>query len=82
MTQMCSLLMVVATLAFTQQGSAPDIASRRGQTIVDSGPWRQLLSKHNLATMTEQKVMMPMGDGVHLAADIVRPKAEGRFPSS
>ena len=33
-----------------------------------------------LATMVDKNVMIPMSDGVKLAADIYRPDAPGRFP--
>lgn len=50
-------------------------------SIVDGGPWRRKLSKPKHEVETERKVMIPMRDGVRLAAEIHRPKAEGKFPA-
>lgn len=42
----------------------------------------QEFSKENLENIAviDQKVMMPMRDGIRLATDIYRPKGEGKFP--
>ncbi|MFN0178344.1 MAG: CocE/NonD family hydrolase [Gemmatimonadales bacterium] len=44
-----------------------------------SGPYRNL-SQPTHATVTDYEVKVPMRDGVHLVANIVRPKSPGRFP--
>jgi uncharacterized protein len=80
MMTIASFLTFAAALAFAQ-APKQEPPSRRGQTIVDSGPWRVQLSQRTHATRTERKVMVPMGDGVQLAADIVRPREEGRYPT-
>ncbi|MBI2933136.1 MAG: CocE/NonD family hydrolase [Planctomycetes bacterium] len=49
-------------------------------SIVDSGDWRKTLSKPTHETVVETKVMIPMRDGVKLAADIHRPK-DGKVPT-
>jgi uncharacterized protein len=51
------------------------------KTIVDSGPWRAKLSPPTHEITTGKKVMIPMRDGVRLAADIYRPQGEGKFPT-
>ncbi|MFO0982715.1 MAG: CocE/NonD family hydrolase [Planctomycetota bacterium] len=75
-----TMLVIAAACAAAPQRAPIELDSRRGQTIVDSGPWRAQLSRHTAPTVTEKKVMVPMSDGVRLAADIVRPSAAGRFP--
>ena len=39
-----------------------------------------ILEKLNEIAIVDQKVMMPMRDGIRLATDIYRPKAEGVYP--
>ncbi len=43
--------------------------------------WRELISQPKYGTREERDVMVPMRDGVHLAVNIFRPDAEGRFPA-
>ena len=43
--------------------------------------WRELISKPRYAVSEEKDVMVPMRDGVRLAADVFRPDAKGRFPA-
>src|SRR5262249_51250735 len=50
-------------------------------TIVDKGPWRDGLSQPTHSVKIERKVVVPMRDGVKLAADVIRPADEGRFPA-
>ncbi|MEW6745826.1 MAG: CocE/NonD family hydrolase [Planctomycetota bacterium] len=50
-------------------------------TIVDQGPWREKLSQPVHEVIVEHKVMIPMGDGIKLAADVHRPRAAGRYPA-
>ncbi len=50
-------------------------------SIVDSGPWREQLSKPVHKVLIERKVMVPMTDGIKLACDIYRPVGEGKFPT-
>ncbi len=51
------------------------------RTIVDSGDWRTLLSKPEHGAAVEKKVMVPMRDGVKLAADVFRPEKAGKYPT-
>ena len=39
-----------------------------------------VLAQLNEIAIVEEKVMMPMRDGIRLATDIYRPKAEGQYP--
>ena len=39
-----------------------------------------ILAQLNEIAIVEEKVMMPMRDGIRLATDIYRPKAEGQYP--
>ena len=39
-----------------------------------------ILEKLNEIAIVDQKVMMPMRDGIRLATDIYRPKADGKYP--
>jgi putative CocE/NonD family hydrolase len=39
-----------------------------------------ILSQLNEIGIVEEKVMMPMRDGIRLATDIYRPKADGKYP--
>lgn len=39
-----------------------------------------ILKKLDEIAITDQKVMMPMRDGIRLATDIYRPKADGKYP--
>jgi putative CocE/NonD family hydrolase len=55
--------------------------SQQAKTIVDYGPWRERLSQPQHEVTVDEKVMMPMRDGVKLSADIYRPKAAGKFPT-
>jgi len=41
---------------------------------------QDILEKLNEIAIVDQKVMMPMRDGVRLATDIYRPKADGKYP--
>lgn len=44
--------------------------------------WHELISQPVYGKMkTEKDVYIPMRDGVHLAADIYRPDADGKFPA-
>lgn len=49
-------------------------------SIVDGGAWRRKLSKPKHEVEVERKVMIPMRDGVKLAAEIHRPKTAGKYP--
>ncbi|HAP64113.1 MAG TPA: acylase, partial [Cytophagales bacterium] len=40
----------------------------------------EILTKLKEIAIVDEKVMMPMRDGVRLATDIFRPKAEGEYP--
>ncbi len=53
-------------------------AEKAPSTIVDSGEWRARLSKAEHKIASEKKVMIPMRDGVKLAADVYRPEIENR----
>lgn len=57
------------------------IPSAKPKTIVDSGEWREKLSAAKYEVSVEKKVMMQMRDGKKLAADIYKPKGEGKFPT-
>ncbi|GEM_PF-6907562 len=50
-------------------------------SIVDSGEWRKSLSPAKHEVRSEKKARIPMRDGVKLAADVVRPAGEGKFPA-
>lgn len=50
-------------------------------SLVDKGPWRELLSPPAFTVATERGVRIAMRDGIELAADVYRPKGEGRFPT-
>lgn len=50
-------------------------------TIVDSGAWREKLSKPEHAIVREENVKVPMRDGVKLAADVFRPEKPGKYPT-
>ncbi|MEZ4781418.1 MAG: hypothetical protein R2816_07630 [Flavobacteriaceae bacterium] len=39
-----------------------------------------ILEKLNEIAIVDQKVMMPMRDGIRLATDIYIPKADGKYP--
>ena len=39
-----------------------------------------IFDKLNAIATVDEKVMMPMRDGVRLASDIYRPKGEGKYP--
>jgi len=41
---------------------------------------QDILEKLNEIAIVDQKVMMPMRDGVRLATDIYRPKGDGKYP--
>lgn len=41
---------------------------------------QDILEKLNDIAIVDQKVMMPMRDGIRLATDIYRPKADGKYP--
>lgn len=44
--------------------------------------WAKLISQPVYSEMvTEKDVLIPMRDGVNLASDVYRPKADGRFPA-
>lgn len=60
------------------EGALPPAEPR---TIVDSGAWRKQLSPAEHEVVSERKVMARMRDGVELAADVFRPRAEGKFPT-
>lgn len=50
-------------------------------SIVDKGPWRRKLSEPKQKVTVEKKVMIPMRDGVKLAADLTRPEGGGKVPA-
>lgn len=57
-------------------------STRRPPTsLVDSGPWRELLSPPDYKAVIQRQVMVPMRDGVALAADIYVPEGKGPFPT-
>jgi putative CocE/NonD family hydrolase len=56
-------------------------AATSPHTIVDSGPWRSLLSKPEHAVTVEKKILIRMRDGTKLAADVYRPEKEGKHPT-
>jgi uncharacterized protein len=56
-------------------------SSAKPHTILDSGDWRALLSKSDKTVTASKKVMVPMRDGVKLAADLHRPDSGGKFPT-
>jgi putative CocE/NonD family hydrolase len=62
-------------------GYADVLPPAEPRTIVDSGPWRKQLSQPEHEVAIERKVMARMRDGVELAADLFRPRAEGKFPT-
>jgi putative CocE/NonD family hydrolase len=50
-------------------------------SILDRGAWRRRLSEPKHEVVGETKVMIPMRDGVKLAADIQRPKTDAKVPT-
>lgn len=57
------------------------VAKGFGDLFVDPTTEMPELSQPTFTPKTESKVMVPMRDGVELAADIARPTAEGKFPA-
>ena len=56
---------------------ASTITPARSQQVEDD---KEVLAELEKIAIIDQKVMMPMRDGVRLATDIYRPKAEGKYP--
>ena len=53
----------------------------RGRISITIPLWRAFMSQQSeLPVIREKNVMVPMRDGVRLAADIIRPDRPGRFP--
>ncbi len=50
-------------------------------TRIDDGPWRRALSPARFRILEEKNQRVAMRDGVHLATDVYRPQATGRFPT-
>jgi len=68
---------VVAAQGFEDiRGVKPEPSS-----IVDSGPWRNELSKAEHTVVTEKGVEVKMRDGVVLFADVYRPEGDGKHPT-
>ncbi|HEY0742454.1 MAG TPA: CocE/NonD family hydrolase [Chryseosolibacter sp.] len=59
-----SLLLLTVTPAFAQDPAAD----------------KDVLTELEKVAVIDQKVMMPMRDGIRLATDIYRPKADGKYP--
>ena len=59
---------------------ALELPGAKPTSILDSGEWRKQLSKAKHAVKIESKVMIPMRDGVKLAADIYRAEKDGKYP--
>ncbi len=57
------------------------IPSGKGRSALDRGGWRAKLSPAAHAVVAEEKVMIPMRDGVKLASDLYRPEADGKYPT-
>ncbi|MBK9385905.1 MAG: CocE/NonD family hydrolase [Planctomycetes bacterium] len=51
------------------------------KSIVDSGPWREKLSKPEHRVVVERGIAVAMRDGVKLKVDLYRPAGEGKFPA-
>jgi hypothetical protein len=50
-------------------------------SVLDRGGWRRKLSAPTHEVAVENKVMVPMRDGVKLAADVHRPKGDAKVPA-
>lgn len=62
-----------------REGAPPETSEKH--TSVDSGPWREHVSRAEHEVKHEEDLRVPMRDGVELAVDVYRPDAEGEFPA-
>ena len=51
-----------------------------GPTLSGQAPQEDIKSLLEANAIIQQKVMVPMRDGVRMAADVYRPKGDGPFP--
>lgn len=77
----------VLTAVLATMPGGPAIAQDSGgsRPRIDRGPWIKQLSRPQTPISTDRKIMIPMRDGVNLAADIYTPNEKhaddaGRFP--
>jgi len=78
---MLELRVPAQQLVVTLKGREAAARTIERTSIVDSGPWRERISKPVHEVAKELLVRIPMRDGVELAADVYRPEGLGKWPA-